>query len=317
MDNLAPLSSKVKKLKKRASKKQIEANRRNGKLGGPKTVAGKMRVSQNATKHALLAKEVVIEVGDGKENKHEFDQLFEELVCHFAPQGPIERILVEKIAVSIWRYKRFIRAETGEIRKNTDSLESQIKENAIREQGILKLFPLCGQGKLETITNVLILQDLLNLLEESSNELKDLYYFTDLTLKQLVFYFGREPGSIAALCLLHNWEFKEDAESLIEKDKDPSVIPEIESIVELVLKRFEQEKERVQSQLEIIQKRNELILSSQILSLNVPPIKIMDTFLRYESAITRQLYKALNELERLQRLRQGDFVPPPLNVEVQ
>jgi hypothetical protein len=31
---------------------------------------------------------------------------------------------------------------------------------------------------------------------------------------------------------------------------------------------------------------------------------------RYQTAINRQLYQAINQLERLQRLRKGDDVPP-------
>ena len=42
----------------------------------------------------------------------------------------------------------------------------------------------------------------------------------------------------------------------------------------------------------------------------------MDNFLRYETAIERQLYKAINQLERLQRMRTGDHVPPPVQVDV-
>ena len=53
MENYSQLSPNGKKQKKRVSKRQIEANRKNGKLGGPKTKAGKKRVSQNAIKHAF------------------------------------------------------------------------------------------------------------------------------------------------------------------------------------------------------------------------------------------------------------------------
>jgi hypothetical protein len=35
---------------------------------------------------------------------------------------------------------------------------------------------------------------------------------------------------------------------------------------------------------------------------------------RYEVALSRQLYKAIGELERLQRLRKGDYVPPPIKL---
>lgn len=39
-------------------------------------------------------------------------------------------------------------------------------------------------------------------------------------------------------------------------------------------------------------------------------------FARYEAALERQFYRALDALERLQRRRGGEFVPPPLNITV-
>jgi len=38
--------------------------------------------------------------------------------------------------------------------------------------------------------------------------------------------------------------------------------------------------------------------------------------LRYQTTINRQLFQAMNQLERLQRLRKGENVPAPLNLEV-
>jgi hypothetical protein len=42
----------------------------------------------------------------------------------------------------------------------------------------------------------------------------------------------------------------------------------------------------------------------------------IDRIVRYQTMINRQLYQAINQLERLQRLRKGDNVPAPLNVQV-
>ena len=39
-------------------------------------------------------------------------------------------------------------------------------------------------------------------------------------------------------------------------------------------------------------------------------------FQRYESAIENKLYRAINQLERLQRTRKGEFVPPPQTIDV-
>jgi hypothetical protein len=55
---------------------------------------------------------------------------------------------------------------------------------------------------------------------------------------------------------------------------------------------------------------NENSVQKQIRSL--PTAERADKILRYESHIQRQLYRAMHELERLQRRRKGEFVPPPL-----
>jgi hypothetical protein len=39
-------------------------------------------------------------------------------------------------------------------------------------------------------------------------------------------------------------------------------------------------------------------------------------YLRYETALERQIYKALNALERLQRIRLGEKLPLPVSLEV-
>ena len=49
---------------------------------------------------------------------------------------------------------------------------------------------------------------------------------------------------------------------------------------------------------------------------NVPVGRQLDQLLKYEGSIDRQFYKAVNELERLQRLRKGDAVPPPIDIDL-
>jgi|SRR5579871_1019078 len=42
----------------------------------------------------------------------------------------------------------------------------------------------------------------------------------------------------------------------------------------------------------------------------------MPTIMRYQTTINRELFQAINQLERLQRLRKGDNVPAPLSLQV-
>lgn len=50
--------------------------------------------------------------------------------------------------------------------------------------------------------------------------------------------------------------------------------------------------------------------------LRVPALEQALPYSRYEASLERQFYRALNALERQQRLRQGEPVPPPLELRV-
>src|SRR5437764_1266114 len=87
------------------SQAKIDANRRNAELStGPKSANGKRNVSQNATKHGLLAKSVVIDTGDGVEDQAEFDRLLAELREYYKPVGKAEELCVEEMAISYWLF---------------------------------------------------------------------------------------------------------------------------------------------------------------------------------------------------------------------
>jgi hypothetical protein len=86
------------------SSARAEASRRNGSRSrGPKTPEGKARSSQNALKHGLRAeKHVVLPDEDGAE----FAAFKSALIGELAPQGALQSILVERIAVATWRLAR-------------------------------------------------------------------------------------------------------------------------------------------------------------------------------------------------------------------
>src|SRR3990172_3062800 len=95
------------------SLRKLEANRKNAlRSTGPRTPQGKNTVRWNALKHGLLAKEIVIPAGAGRENAADFHNLLAQLRAHLAPAGVLEEVLVEKIAVCYWRLRRVLRAES-------------------------------------------------------------------------------------------------------------------------------------------------------------------------------------------------------------
>ena len=103
------------------TEKQKKSNQENALLStGPITENGKVIVSKNAVKHGIFTNDLVIEKGDGKEKKEEYLELLSNLIDCLNPNGQLENLLVEKIAVDFWRLRRVLRFEMASIRKYLD-----------------------------------------------------------------------------------------------------------------------------------------------------------------------------------------------------
>jgi len=63
--------------------------------------------------------------------------------------------------------------------------------------------------------------------------------------------------------------------------------------------------------------REDLALDAEARCFSLPPADATDKLLRYEAHLDRQLYRAMDQLERLQRQRRGETVPPPLNINLE
>jgi len=57
------------------------------------------------------------------ESCERYNFLLSGLCEHFKPIGTLEEVLVEKIAVTIWRYRRLISTETAEIKVGANPLD--------------------------------------------------------------------------------------------------------------------------------------------------------------------------------------------------
>jgi hypothetical protein len=92
--------------------KQQIANRRNARNStGPKTTKGKTKSSANALTYGIFSRGLMI---DG-EDPAEYAQLLQGLVDDLKPVGALEMIHVERIAMSVWRLRRLMRAESAAV----------------------------------------------------------------------------------------------------------------------------------------------------------------------------------------------------------
>ena len=74
---------------------------------GPRTEAGKARSSQNACKHGLSAREVII----APDEHQEFQQLLADFAAEIKPQGVIQQSLFDELVAAAWNLRRARRME--------------------------------------------------------------------------------------------------------------------------------------------------------------------------------------------------------------
>lgn len=95
------------------TEQRLAANRANALLStGPVTAAGKAAVSRNAVRHGLLSAKLFLD----EEDPAAFQELFGDLGSSLNPVGALESSLVERVAITMWRQRRLVQAETASLR---------------------------------------------------------------------------------------------------------------------------------------------------------------------------------------------------------
>jgi hypothetical protein len=319
------------------SQRKILANRRNAlRSTGPKTERGKRTVSRNAIKHGFLAREVVITTGDGEESLEEFHVLVESLGNTYLPVGVIEEMLVQTIAITLWRKARVIRAENGEIRKQLDTLRvDRALRNSDKANLNLALSEMDlglyntenpADGKVSTAERWSAMQAAQSnlrehhsslvypsvLLQQAKAEIASDGHMSEKIAEKIFFAFGLWDCLFALTCLNAGPPGAKavgpPSEKVVDKhaeQKHVDVIAFIENRLETlsVFKGYALEREN-------------LAVDAEARRFSLPTADATDKLLRYEAHLDRQLYRAMDQLERLQRQRRGENVPPPLNVNL-
>ncbi len=204
----------------------------------------------NALKHGVLSQGAVLPT----EDRAQFEELHKNLREDLKPEGALEELLVERIAICFWRLRRILRYDFG-IKEGND-----FKLRSGKEVWIAKL------EKIDKLTSVRQ-----QIAQNGANEKMKKAVAKELNL-------AVDPSTVSdeLLLSLANQGLAQLRESL------PAIKADVEAFA----------------------------LESALAG------KRTDTLLRYETANERQLYRALDQLERLQRQRAGDYVPPPVKLGI-
>jgi hypothetical protein len=85
---------------------------------GPRTQQGKEKSKHNALKHGIFSRVVLLK----GEPRAELESLLNGLRSDLEPEGTLEELLVDKLAVLVWRHRRLIIAEGEQTQKEKESL---------------------------------------------------------------------------------------------------------------------------------------------------------------------------------------------------
>ena len=105
-----------------ATEKQIAANRRNGKKGGPRTAEGKSISSKNSLKHGLSSATVVLPW----EDPNEFEYLRRCVFDDLKPEGAIQEFLADEIAVKMWLLGRKTKVESQILGSDREQMQHRM-----------------------------------------------------------------------------------------------------------------------------------------------------------------------------------------------
>ena len=261
-------------------------------------------------KHGILASQVI----NSESEQNEFKRLVEKLTQEYQPVGPTKKLLVERIA-NCWRRLRRVQiAEDGEAAKGrldvveesrSDSFDLDVTkwqvmqaERLAGENGATNWSRERAAGDQELIKNLRRTPLGIQVICRGIREFKEEMAKNDIPSK--------ESTLMLLNCVGLDWVFELPSDESWKK-------PEAR-------KRF---LDRLDMEIEELEKLARNIETGQLLSrlaqLSVtalPPEQAANRILRYEAHIERQLNHALDQLERIQRRRRGEVIPPPLKVDI-
>lgn len=278
--------------KRSISTRKIEANRRNAlKSTGPKSLRGKANSARNAIKHGLFSRPMMDFFSHG-EDATEYEKLLSGFFADYQPVGTTEELEVERIVICWWKLKRAWRYENA---TNRVALRN-FGRRELAEQG-----EWCKERDQEEDALIVQLQKAAKELEDTGEILHD--------LTQSLFAIDPKFESI--------WKLLEiNAQESLAEPRIARIYQKLSSEERTWALALTTVTRAIGFLKQLGQQRSASIHEIAIAQHVIPDGNALDKILRYEAAIERQLSRAVDKLERLQRRRKGEMIPPPVSVHL-
>ena len=288
-----------------ATSKQIAANRRNArKSTGPKTQTGKAVAKMNSLKHGLRAEDVVATGWYFQEDPAAYNQLRRKLWESLAPVGVLEEILVDRMTVCTWCRRRALKAEQGEIQLSTNV---NTRADMIRRAALEELFAADGligpQLSAAWVERSLKMFDRLRQRVEADGEL------TEAALQEAITTVARPNLPVLRELARLRTQLSNKPDNVAATDWKTQHCQQVLRCLDKLRRQFALERELLAAD---ATEETQARLAAGAL----PSADKLEKILRYLATQDHQFYRAWHQLERLQRMRQGELVPAPLTMEV-
>lgn len=287
---------------------------RRGKATGPRTELGKQRASGNATKRGLFSKVVVLP----NESRAEYERLLAGLGRSLQPEGALEELLVEKLAATAWRQRRLLFAEGAEIRKHTEFVESDqwnAESEEAKEFG-RRFDPINYHGLIQRTRNPDVLERCLELLSELQAQIEKDGFNRKHDTGILETIYGDRNQYRLRQDLYDTYTKCFDTFEVSEEERVRQGCSSPEQCRKILMYELKEEtlylKRCRKDWASIETERTQL----EVLRHSVPDAPGVDRLMRYEASLDRVFDRTLHQLERLQRIRRGQPVPPTLDVNI-
>lgn len=273
----------------------------------PRTSRGKRRSSYNPVRHGIFAK-CILRNSVLRESAADYRRLLESFRESFRPVGGIEELLVEKLAMLAWQEARAVRADAAVVMRQTEYVRQSRRDRLIADSEGLPLdVTVTMEGIAYSRDNHYLLGKAVKSLESLQRAIEKRGFDVTVDEGLLKAVYGKRTFREGVLLKYHC--FSEQ----IQKTTDETERKNIQNIFLQILKK---EIEHLRDKVAAIQARDEKMVSIEEETLSIPMGMELDRLLRYRTYLERSFDRTLAQLERLQRLRAGQPVPPTLKVDV-
>jgi hypothetical protein len=281
--------------------------------GGPVTEEGKEVVKWNAVQHGIRSPAPVV---PGVEKKADWEEHRDGILESLQPQGHLELVLAERVALLSWRLHRVIRYETESIALLQEKTEDDLAKERRFESGPDHPEAVRGNAKSDE-QDYKLLKRFAKMKDDKhlsfigadiiiwgAMECADKVAEGEVDTEELL-----ESVSVPGLPDSDSWEGYKGwtaglVRAVIEKvaqatDEEP------EELLEAAIRSAKWKAERSKFEAEKVERDLRNMARERLL----PDEKTLEKVARYEAHLSRGLYKALHELEALQARRNGGAAP--------